>query len=264
MLAAAGEAAAQSGGWILIREAINRGIVQRNAGFLTVIMLIYLAVNAAGWALMAFLIRGLAGVGQRIVLGLRRDLFDHLTSLVTRPAERPSTTTWPPFRRHRTVLHHKADEALARPLRGDALERPAADEVVLIELDDPRHPGGDRVRLRVGVLPDEDVLLLQAQDPLRLEPERPAAEVGARLEERVPEVLTIGARAVQLVAKLADEADTQEQAWDAGDAGALRVEVPERVVGEVEVGEASEQVAHARVWVPETRAGLCGPAGLME
>src|ERR671932_525226 len=37
-----------------------------------------------GWLLSGFLIRALAGVGQSIVLGLRRDLFDHLTSLSLR------------------------------------------------------------------------------------------------------------------------------------------------------------------------------------
>jgi ATP-binding cassette subfamily B protein len=37
-----------------------------------------------GAALMSVLIRGLAGIGQSIVLGLRRDLFDHLTSLSLR------------------------------------------------------------------------------------------------------------------------------------------------------------------------------------
>ena len=38
----------------------------------------------AGWVLQAWLIRGLAGIGQRIMLGLRRDLFDHLTGLSLR------------------------------------------------------------------------------------------------------------------------------------------------------------------------------------
>jgi ATP-binding cassette subfamily B protein len=84
LLAAAGEAAAQTGGWLLVREAINRGIVHRDPGFLTLIVVIYAAVNAVGWVLMSFLIRGLAGIGQTIVLALRRDLFDHLTSLSLR------------------------------------------------------------------------------------------------------------------------------------------------------------------------------------
>ena len=51
-----------------------------------------------------------------------------------------------------------------------ALERPAPDEVlVLVELDDPRHGGAVGCGLRVGVLADEDVHLLQAQDALGLE-----------------------------------------------------------------------------------------------
>jgi len=84
MLAAVGEAAAQTGGWILVRDAINQGVAKGNESYVGVIVAIYLAVQAAGWALMALLIRGLAGIGQGIVLGLRRDLFDHLTSLSLR------------------------------------------------------------------------------------------------------------------------------------------------------------------------------------
>jgi ABC-type multidrug transport system fused ATPase/permease subunit len=84
MLGAAGEAAAQTGGWILVRYAINNGIVGHDQAFLTHIVVVYLAVNLVGWLLSGFLIRALAGVGQSIVLGLRRDLFDHLTSLSLR------------------------------------------------------------------------------------------------------------------------------------------------------------------------------------
>src|SRR5204862_2605100 len=45
---------------------------------------IYLGVAAAGWVLQARLIRGLATIGQAIVIGLRRSLFDHLTGLSLR------------------------------------------------------------------------------------------------------------------------------------------------------------------------------------
>src|SRR6185503_13304550 len=45
---------------------------------------IYCVVQAAGWILMGYLIRGLAKIGQGIVLELRRDLFEHLTSLSLR------------------------------------------------------------------------------------------------------------------------------------------------------------------------------------
>jgi ABC-type multidrug transport system fused ATPase/permease subunit len=84
LLAAAGEAVAQTGGWILVRYAINKGIVGHDEGFLTHIVVVYALVNVGGWLLSGFLIRALAGVGQSIVLGLRRDLFDHLTSLSLR------------------------------------------------------------------------------------------------------------------------------------------------------------------------------------
>src|SRR5207237_3372212 len=84
VLVAAGNAAAQTGGWLLVRNAIDKGIRARNEHHLTVIVLIYLGVAAVGWVLQGVLIRGLAGVGQRMVVGLRRDLFDHLTGLSLR------------------------------------------------------------------------------------------------------------------------------------------------------------------------------------
>jgi ATP-binding cassette subfamily B protein len=84
VLCAIGEASAQAGGWLLVRAAINRGIVRGDETFLALIVLAYAAVNAAGWFLMGYLIRGLADIGQGIVLGLRRRLFEHLTSLSLR------------------------------------------------------------------------------------------------------------------------------------------------------------------------------------
>jgi ATP-binding cassette subfamily B protein len=81
---ATGQAAAQTGGWLLVRAAIDNGIVAGDERYLTLIVAIYIAVCAAGWMMSGILIRGLAGIGQGIVLGLRRDLFDHLTSLSLR------------------------------------------------------------------------------------------------------------------------------------------------------------------------------------
>ncbi len=81
---ATGQAAAQTGGWLLVRAAIDNGIIKNDQHYLAVIVIIYLAVGGAGWVLSGILIRGLAGIGQGIVLGLRRDLFDHLTSLSLR------------------------------------------------------------------------------------------------------------------------------------------------------------------------------------
>jgi len=84
LLAAVGEAAAQTGGWLLVRVGINNGVVKGDETFLAQIVVVYLVVQALGWILMAVLIRGLASIGQGIVLSLRRDLFDHLTSLSLR------------------------------------------------------------------------------------------------------------------------------------------------------------------------------------
>jgi ABC-type multidrug transport system fused ATPase/permease subunit len=84
ILVATGNAAAQTGGWLLVRDAIDKGIRAGNEHHLTVIVVIYLIVAACGWLLQAVLIRGLAGLGQRMVLGLRQDLFDHLTGLSLR------------------------------------------------------------------------------------------------------------------------------------------------------------------------------------
>jgi ATP-binding cassette subfamily B protein len=81
---ATGSAAAQSGGWLLVRAAIDDGIAKHDEHTLTIVVIAYLAVNAIGWLCQLALIRGLASVGQGIVLGLRRDLFDHLTSLSLR------------------------------------------------------------------------------------------------------------------------------------------------------------------------------------
>ena len=47
-------------------------------------VIVYLAINALAWVLQTTLVRGLARVGQDVVLGLREDLFDHLTQLSLR------------------------------------------------------------------------------------------------------------------------------------------------------------------------------------
>jgi ABC-type multidrug transport system fused ATPase/permease subunit len=82
--AAIGQAAAQTGGWLLVRAAIDSGIQTGDKQFLAEMVVVYLIVAAAGWVLSAYTIRGLAQLGQGVVLGLRRDLFDHLTSLSLR------------------------------------------------------------------------------------------------------------------------------------------------------------------------------------
>src|SRR5205823_5247228 len=145
-------------------------------------------------------------------------------------ARAPGAHDLPALRRHRAVRHLEADQELARAALLRVLERPLADEVLLVELRDPRHVRVEDVRLRVGVLADDNVLLLETEDPLRLEPERLDAEVGAALEQRVPEVLAVQAREVELVAELADEADPEHQARHARHMRLVRVEVLEALV----------------------------------
>jgi ABC-type multidrug transport system fused ATPase/permease subunit len=84
VLVGTGNAAAQTGGWLLVRNAIDKGIVAGDERYLTIVVAIYLGVAAAGWVLQAWLIRGLATIGQAVVIGLRRNLFDHLTALSLR------------------------------------------------------------------------------------------------------------------------------------------------------------------------------------
>src|SRR6201981_764752 len=84
LLIGAGNAIAQTGGWLLVRNAIDKGITAHNERHLTIIVAIYLVVAAVGWVLQGWLIKGLATIGQAVVIGLRRDLFDHLTGLSLR------------------------------------------------------------------------------------------------------------------------------------------------------------------------------------
>jgi ABC-type multidrug transport system fused ATPase/permease subunit len=77
-------AAAPVAGWHLVGDAIDSGINEGDERALAVIVTAYIGVNAAAWLLGATTWQLLAGIGQRMVLELRRDLFDHLTSLSLR------------------------------------------------------------------------------------------------------------------------------------------------------------------------------------
>src|SRR5437870_5858493 len=57
---------------------------EHDRGRLSRDVVIYLAINALAWMLQTTLVRGLARVGQEVVLGLRGDLSDHLTTLSLR------------------------------------------------------------------------------------------------------------------------------------------------------------------------------------
>jgi ABC-type multidrug transport system fused ATPase/permease subunit len=83
-LAAVAEACAQTGSWLLVRVAINNGIVAHDERTLDLTLAAFVLVSVAGWLLSALVTRGMARLGQDVILGLRRDLFDHLTTLSLR------------------------------------------------------------------------------------------------------------------------------------------------------------------------------------
>ena len=71
-------------GLLLVQDAIDNGMKKGDTGRLTRDVIIYLSVNAAAWVLTSAMIRGLARVGQTVVLALREHLFEHLTALSLR------------------------------------------------------------------------------------------------------------------------------------------------------------------------------------
>jgi ABC-type multidrug transport system fused ATPase/permease subunit len=71
-------------GWHLVEDAIDNGIAEADEHRLLLVVLAYIGVNAAAWVLGTATWLGLASIGQRVVLELRRDLFEHLTSLSLR------------------------------------------------------------------------------------------------------------------------------------------------------------------------------------
>ncbi len=77
-------AAAPVAALLIVQDAIDNGMEAGNHARLVRDVVIYLCINAAAWGLQTTLVRGLARVGQDVVLGLREDLFDHLTQLSLR------------------------------------------------------------------------------------------------------------------------------------------------------------------------------------
>jgi ABC-type multidrug transport system fused ATPase/permease subunit len=69
---------------LIVQDAIDNGMRADDRSRLGRDVAIYLGINAAAWVLQTTLVRGLARIGQDLVLGLRRDLFDHLTTLSLR------------------------------------------------------------------------------------------------------------------------------------------------------------------------------------
>jgi ABC-type multidrug transport system fused ATPase/permease subunit len=84
MALAAVSAAAPVVGWHIVGDAIDNGILAGDERRLTADVAAYVGINAVAWLLGSTTWLMLAGIGQEIVLSVRRDLFDHLTSLSLR------------------------------------------------------------------------------------------------------------------------------------------------------------------------------------
>ena len=81
---AAVSAAAPVAMWHIVGDAIDNGIVAEDSSRLTKDVVAYVAIGVTAWLLGTATWLMLAHVGQRMVLELRRDLFEHLTSLSLR------------------------------------------------------------------------------------------------------------------------------------------------------------------------------------
>jgi len=84
MVLAGLSAAAPVVGWHLVGDAVDNGIRAHNEERLGLDVAAYVGVNAAAWLLGTTTWLWLARIGQQVVLEVRRDLFDHLTSLSLR------------------------------------------------------------------------------------------------------------------------------------------------------------------------------------
>jgi ABC-type multidrug transport system fused ATPase/permease subunit len=76
-------AAAPTTGWLLVRDALDSAL-DDDLDRLTWVAGLYVVVNALGWGLESYAWRGLATLGQGVVLALREHLFGHLTKLSLR------------------------------------------------------------------------------------------------------------------------------------------------------------------------------------
>ena len=133
-------------------------------------------------------------------------------------------------------------------------QRRLAEKVVLVQLHHPAQPSPKRCRERVGVLADDDVLLLQAQDALALQTEGEDAEVDARLQHRVPDVLGVRAWEMHLIAQLADEPNAQDDRGHARDLCLDQFQIRKSGGGDVDVSEARHELT--RPWSRDVDGGV--------
>ena len=142
----------------------------------------------------------------------------------------------------RRAGHGEAEQAaLVGQVRGP-LQRPLAEEVGLVHLDGPVHPDPPGRGVELGVLAHDDVALLQPQPEQGLQAVGPDAEVGARLEQGLPQLDRGVDAVVQLEAGLAGEGEPHEVAVDPRDGLVAVLEEAGRVVD----AEPAEELGRAR------------------
>jgi hypothetical protein len=77
------------------------------------------------------------------------------------------------------ILHQETDQPAARSHGPESQQRLAPVENWFVETDHRPEPGFERVGQGIGVLPDDQVAFLQAQDALRLDAKGTKAERSA-------------------------------------------------------------------------------------
>ncbi len=84
LVLAAISAAAPVAGWHIVGDAIDNGIRAKDDGRIVADVVAYVGIGVVAWLLGTATWLMLAGIGQQMVLDLRRGLFEHLTSLSLR------------------------------------------------------------------------------------------------------------------------------------------------------------------------------------
>ncbi len=99
----------------------------------------------------------------------------------------------------------------------------------LLHPDRPVHPDPPRRRIELGVHPDDDVALLEAEPEQGLEAVRADSKVAAELGERPPQLDRAIDRVVELEGRLAREREAHDVTGDARDVRVNMTEEPRRV-----------------------------------
>src|SRR5580704_4901065 len=126
------------------------------------------------------------------------------------------------------------------------LEREPPDEIRLVHAYAAREADAGGRGVEIGVLPDDDMALLQPQESQGIEPVRHETVRLPRRHECIPQCGGLSARVVQLEAQLADESHAQREARYAGDDDLADATIWKALRIDGIAGQALEQIA--RPW----------------